>query len=160
AALDYVSGLPADGDGARGAVLLLAGRHEVAGQLRIAAGGVVLRGQGEGKDGTLLVATGTDRRTLIRVAGKGDRQLAAKTLAVADRYVPVGATRITLKSAEGLRAGDTVLVTHPSTKEWIDAVGMNRFPSRDTGSYLDWVPGKMDVRWDRTVTKVEGDTVT
>src|SRR3954449_182791 len=61
AAIDFVSGLPADRNGVRGAVLLLAGRHEVAGCLRVTAGGVVLRGQGQGEDGTVLVATGVDR---------------------------------------------------------------------------------------------------
>src|SRR5262245_20813304 len=74
AALDSVARLPADAQGVRGAVLLLAGRHEVAGCLRITAGGVVLRGQGAGPDGTVLVARGTDRRTLIQVAGTNDRQ--------------------------------------------------------------------------------------
>src|SRR5436853_6214169 len=45
AAIDYVAQLPADRQGIRGVVLLLAGRHEVAGCLRISTGGVVLRGQ-------------------------------------------------------------------------------------------------------------------
>src|SRR5262249_54915481 len=63
AAIDHVCALKPDADGFRGAVLLLAGRHEVSGSLRIATSGVVLRGQGRGRDGTVLVATGTDRRT-------------------------------------------------------------------------------------------------
>src|SRR5262249_36499643 len=68
-AIDYISQLPADKQGIRGAVLLLAGRHEIAGSLRITTSGVVLRGQGQGRDGTVLVPTGTDRRTLIQIAG-------------------------------------------------------------------------------------------
>src|SRR5262245_7701838 len=64
AAIDYVANQKPDASGIRGAVLLLTGQHEVVGQLRITASGVVLRGQGSGKDGTLLVANGTDRRTL------------------------------------------------------------------------------------------------
>ena len=32
--------------------------------------------------------------------------------------------------------------------------GMDRFPSRDEGSYLDWRPGTVDLRWDRVVTKI------
>ena len=42
----------------RGAVLLLKGRHEVFGGLQITNSGVVLRGQGMGEDGTVLVAAG------------------------------------------------------------------------------------------------------
>src|SRR5262245_7859361 len=160
AAIDSVSALPADAQGIRGAVLLLAGRHEVAGGLRLTAGGVVLRGQGQGPDGTVLVAAGTDRRTLIRVLGKDDRRTVSQSYAVADRYVPVGADRLRLATTEGLRVGDRVLVEHPSTKEWIAAVGMDRFPSRDAGSWLDWQPGTLDVRWDRVITRLDGDAVT
>jgi hypothetical protein len=159
AAIDYVSGLPTDANGFRGAVLLLAGRHQVSGALRIATGGVVLRGQG--LDRTDLIAAGTDRRTLIQVRGKQDGAFRPDPPhAVADRYVPVGSYRLHLDSANGLKVGDTVLVEHPSTKKWIAAVGMDRFPSRGKGSYLDWRPGAMDVRWDRVVTAVDGDTVT
>src|ERR1041385_1589950 len=69
-ALDYVAGLAPDANGLRGAVLLLKGRHEISGDLRLDASGVVLRGQGMGTDGTVLVATGEDRRTLLRMVGK------------------------------------------------------------------------------------------
>jgi hypothetical protein len=157
AGIDYVSHLPADANGLRGAVLLLAGRHEVGDQLRIQTGGVVVRGQG--KD-TVLVATGTDRRALIQIRGAANRTAEEKPRPVADAYVPVGAYTLRLDSADGLAAGDAVVVEHPGTKEWIAAVGMDRFPSRDTGSYLDWRPGTLDVRWDRTVSRVEGNTVT
>ncbi len=160
AALDHVARLPTGAGGFRGAVLLLAGRHEVAGCLRIEASGVVLRGQGQdAKSGTVLVAAGTERRTLIQVRGRADRQL-QEGRAIADRHVPVGATRLRLKDARGLKAGDTMLVEHPSSKEWITAVGMNRFPTRDQGSWLDWQPGTLDIRWDRILTRVDGDMIT
>src|SRR5262249_17495606 len=154
AAIDFVADLPPGANGCRGAVLLLAGRHEVAGQLRISVGGVVLRGQGPG---TVLVAAGTDRRALIQVRGRPDRVTDRNSCRVADGYVPVGASTLRLDSAEGLTAGDTVLVEHPGTREWIAAVGMDRFPTDDRGSYFDWRPGTVDVRWDRVVTKVDGD---
>lgn len=51
AAMDYVSRLPADARGFRGAVLLGRGRFEVAGNLVIRASGVVLRGHGCGTNG-------------------------------------------------------------------------------------------------------------
>jgi hypothetical protein len=159
AALDYVAGLPADEHGYRGAVLVQAGRHEIAGCLRITAGGVVLRGQGQGPDGTALVATGTDRRALVQVAGKNDRRVTSTPVAVADEYVPVGARRLRLKSTDGLHVGDTVLVEHPSTARWLSALGMDRFSGKD-GGWLSWRPGAMDVRWDRTVIAIDGDVIT
>jgi hypothetical protein len=157
AALDSVARLPPGADGLRGAVLLLAGRHEVAGHLRLGVSGVVLRGQGEG---TILVATGTDRRALIQVRGRPDLALEEKGRPVADAYVPVGADTLRLASAGALKAGDTVIVERPGTKEWVAALGMDRFPSRDQGSYLDWRPEAMRLQWDRVIKKVDGDAVT
>ncbi len=155
AALDHVAALPPDARGLRGAVLLLSGRHEVAGQLRITESGVVLRGQGPG---TVLVATGTDRRTIVTIRGEADRA-SGKGSPVVDRYVPVGATQLRVKEPAAFRAGDTVAIEHPSTREWIAALGMDRFPSRDKGSYLDWKPGTLDLRIDRVVTAIDGDRV-
>lgn len=156
AALDAVAEKKPDANGLRGAVLLLNGRHEVAGQLRVRASGIVLRGQGPK---TVLVASGTDRRTLIAVRGKADR-VSGTASRLVERYVPVGQTRVRVKSPELFKVGDTVAIEHPSTQEWIAALGMDRFPSRDKGSYLDWKPGTLDLRADRVVTKIDGDALT
>jgi len=160
AAIDRVAALPPDPQGLRGAVLLLAGRHEIAGSLRIGAGGIVLRGQGDGPDGTVLVARGTSRRTLIKIAGKDDRHDVGKTTAqIADDYVPVGVRRLRLEGALSLHAGDTIVVKHPSTPEWIKSLGMDWFPPGDKGGWLKWLPGKMDLHFDRVVTAVDGAEV-
>ncbi|MCA1685202.1 MAG: pectate lyase, partial [Planctomycetia bacterium] len=161
AAIDLVARRPADGRGVRGAVLLLAGRHEVTGGLRIATSGVVLRGQGDGPGGTVVVATGTGRRPLIRMEGDRDgRAVSGTPRRVADNYVPVGSQRLRLADAEGLRVGDTVFVTHPSTAAWVASLGMDRFPPGEKGSYLNWRPGTLDLRFDRIITAVDGPTVT
>jgi hypothetical protein len=160
AAIDHVSALPPDPRGLRGAVLLTAGRYAIAGSLRVAAGGVVLRGQGDGTGGTVLVATGTGRRPLIRVAGTGERRLDPDNPhRVTDPYVPVGSYRLRLDRPGGFRAGDTVVVTRPGTAAWIAALGMDRFPLGYEGS-LNWRPGAMEVRADRVVTAVDGLVVT
>jgi hypothetical protein len=61
AAIDRVSALTLDSDGFRGAVLLRAGYYPVSTALRIQASGVVLRGEGMGDTGTILIGTGTGR---------------------------------------------------------------------------------------------------
>jgi hypothetical protein len=158
AAIDYVASLPPDDRGTRGAVLLGVGRHQIAGALRISTSGVVLRGHGAGDNGTTLVATGQDRRTLITIAGADDRRLEPTTRPVADAYVPVNATRLTLSRDHGLRAGDTVVVRRPSTAAWIAAIGMTNLGGERHG--FGWKPGSRDVTWDRTITAVDGDAVT
>ena len=59
AAIDRVSALPADATGFRGAVLLRAGQYPMATPVTISASGVILRGEGMGDTGTILIGTGT-----------------------------------------------------------------------------------------------------
>lgn len=154
-ALDHVATLDPDAAGIRGAVQLESGEFRVAGQLRITATGVVLRGSGSAAaTGTTIVATGRDRRALIVVRGDDPPQAAPSRHAIADTYVPCGGDRLALAPDHGLAVGDHVLVEHPSTPEWIAALGMNRFPSRGGGSWLDWKPGTLDLAWERVVTAV------
>lgn len=156
-AIDHVATLSPDGKGFRGAVLISDGRHEIAGQIRMTGSGIVLRGCGEK---TVLVATGQDRRSLIRVRGRADRHIEEPAYNLEDRYVPVGSATVRVGRAEKLKVGDRVLVEHPGTREWVSALGMDRFPSRDKGSYLDWRPDSVGFHWDRTVLRVEEDQVT
>ena len=73
AAIDKVSALPLDKSGFRGAVLLKMGYYPMATPVRIQASGVVLRGEGMGDTGTILIGTGTGRTPApaAPVAGAG-----------------------------------------------------------------------------------------
>ena len=161
-AIDYVASLPAGSNGVRGAVLLLKGRHEVLGGLQITNSGVVLRGQGAGKDGTILVAAGLDRRTLIRISGRiygpGNKWAGGGSpRQILDDYVPVGATSFRLKDANGWNVGDSIEVTRPSTKVWIDKLGAADFGGGEGGGSK---PGSCDIVWDRVIKSIEGDRIT
>jgi hypothetical protein len=164
-ALARVSALPRDAAGFRGALLLRAGYYRIATPLRIQASGVVLRGEGMGDTGSVLVATGTGRPegappgggaqgTLVVIAGSSGATARedTRTKVVAD-YVPVGARRLRVASARAFRAGDAVIVRRIGNQAWIDAVGMNG----DTPASR-WRP--FDIEWDRLVTDVQGDTIT
>jgi hypothetical protein len=152
AAIDQVSQLPTDASGLRGAVALTAGRFQVAGQLRITRSGVVLRGAGAGEGGAVIVATGLDRRALIQIDGMSDRLAADEAREVVNEYVPVGSRRMRLDSTRTLSVGEKVLVTRPSTAEWIATLGADSFG-------VGWRPGSRDIHWDRTVVAVEGDEI-
>src|SRR6478735_7949655 len=60
-AINKVAGLPPDRNGFRGTVLLRAGYYRMATPVTITASGIVLRGEGMGDTGTILVGTGTGR---------------------------------------------------------------------------------------------------
>jgi hypothetical protein len=149
-ALDRVAGRAPRADGYRGAVLLQPGRYRVAGRLAMRASGVVLRGSGN----ATIVATGKGRRTLIEIGG-GSEAVRAAPVRVTDESVPAGSLTFTLESAGGLKAGDRVAITRPSTTEWIDALKMRGLPGNYANQRLDWIPGSRNLVWDRTVTGVD-----
>jgi Spy/CpxP family protein refolding chaperone len=157
AALDYVSRLPADTAGFRGAVLLGRGRFEINDSLILRTSGVVLRGQGDGSDGTVLIATGNNRRTLIEVRGVNDRRTTSSIRNIVNAYVPVNARDLELDTTAGLNVGDAVIVRRPSPKNWLEAVGMTAVPGRPAPG---WTADKMDVVWERRIEAVNGSRVT
>lgn len=162
AAIDQVSALPLGPDGYRGAVLLQAGTYDINSHLEIRASGVVLRGAGQGSGGSVLqgrnpLAGGSNpnQRPLIQIFGNGSRSLIGPTFNMVDKVVPAGSRSFRLDSTAGLSVGDTVRIERPSTQEWIEAVGMDNPPDGDP----PWEPGTMNVRYDRVVTRIEGDRV-
>lgn len=155
-AIDQVSKLKPDDRGFRGAILLTKGTYRIPGSLFIRASGVVLRGEGDDANGTVLLATGTSRRTLLRIEG-GPLQPTKLTHTITDPYVPVGARSFHVDSTAGLRVGDTIVVERPSTAEWIHAIGMDRIPPReDGGEVQQWEPGYYDLQFERVITAING----
>ncbi|HSV13306.1 MAG TPA: DUF6298 domain-containing protein [Tepidisphaeraceae bacterium] len=155
AAVDHVAALPADADDYRGAVLLWPGTFRVEGQLLLRGDGIVLRGSRAPGQPTAIVATGHHRRTLIEMGERRRAPTTAPAGNVVDENAPAGATSLTLDSLWPLSPGDRVIITRPSTAEWIADLGMkgNKGPFAD--QRLDWTPGSRDLHWHRIVTAVD-----
>ena len=151
-AIDRVASLPIDNDGLRGAVRLAPGEFQIDGQIRIRSSGVVVQGSGADASGTLLRATGVDRRALVSILGIDDRRL-EESRETTDGYVPVGAVKMSLRSTAGLSVGDVVVVTRASSREWID-----RLDCREL--YIGWKPGSRDIQWERKITSIDGNQIT
>jgi hypothetical protein len=145
AAIDRVGATTA-ANRVHGAVLLKRGTYRVEGRLQIRHSGVVLRGEGAGPDGTVLVAAGygdrRHKRAFITV-GNNDRIKVDQSSRreIEDSFVPIGAHAFTIASATGYRVGDRIVLYRPSTKAWIQAIGMDRIPPR-------W-GAVSDLRWER-----------
>jgi hypothetical protein len=161
AAIDHVSSLEPDESGFKGAVLLKKGTYEIQGSLSIISSGVVLRGEGQDEDGTLLIAVGKDKRDLIKVFGTS----AATTLenskrSITDNYVPVGAHSFHVQSTEGLKVGDKILVTRVGNKDFIHEINMDQIkpdPKNPSG-LKQWEPFNLD--FDRVIIGMEGNLIT
>ncbi|MFD1771981.1 DUF6298 domain-containing protein [Sphingobacterium suaedae] len=153
-AIDYVAQLPIDAHGLRGAVVLEAGTYHVGGSIHLHTSGVVLRGSGFTKNGTVIKGTGTTRETLIRILGKDNAERSGKQ-EIRDAYVPVNSFSVDVSDASHFNVGDAVVITRPSTAKWIDVLGTGHFGGGLTS--LGWKPGTRDVVWHRQVQRVEGN---
>lgn len=162
-ALDYVALLPVDANGFRGAVLLQKGTYEVLGQIKINVSGVVLRGSGMNGNGTVLVGAGSTRTVLVNV---GIRRKANSNLPpanfygmkITDAYVPVNAMSFNVDSSIAFKDhSNKIIIRRPSTQKWITTLGTEIFGGGI--SALGWKADDHDLYFDRTITKIEGNTI-
>jgi hypothetical protein len=160
AALDAIATRPLDEKGHRGTVLLTAGKYEIHGTIYIRQSGVVLRGVGDGLDAvtnTILFAKGNmpAKRTVVVVgSGNNNPWKAADPINIIDSFVQVGSMQFNVANSSGLKVGQDVLVKHPSTQAWIDALGGGGM-TEDS----NWVAGTKDLSWIRKITRIEGTRV-
>ena len=184
AAIDAVSAMPQDKEGFRGAVLLKRGIYEIESTLNINASGVLLRGEGQGplkdfwldpalgltleelkeslsgKDATVLIATGSERRWVIKVEGSGEVIGDMKSATeIVDNYVPVGANSFTVIDSSRFSVGDSIIVERRGNAGWISAIGMDSIPERqDGGNITQWSP--FNIHFEHVITAVEGNIIT
>lgn len=162
-AINALKGLPLDTNGFRGAILLTAGEYQIAGSIIMDGSGIVLRGAGDGTNGTVLRATGTGQRTLIRVTGSGSPSTVANTTRnITNNYVPVGARSFDVNSTSGLAVGDRVMVRRIATDEWIQDLGMDLLGPGSGGAddVVPWTASGYHLDFDRIITRIEGNRIT
>ena len=159
AAIDAVSDLPADSRGIRGAVLLTAGDYDVSDSLVISKSGVILRGEGQGEDGTIITATTTTSQSiLISVLGEGSGRLPRRAnedaqTDITQDFVPVGTVSIEVESAASYAVGDAIAIVRTPNAEWLgsNGVDMEQY-GWDTDSYA--------LAIERTVTAIDENVIT
>ncbi|MCC9138548.1 hypothetical protein [Pontibacter silvestris] len=152
-AIDAVSNMPVDSNGFKGKVLLKAGIYNIDGALRIKSSGVVIAGEGQGANGTILNATREAKHTLI-ILGEG----ANKTLVnektespIISGYVPTGSISFTVKSTSGYKIGDTIIIQKSPNENWITGLNMGQY---------GWTPELYRIPHERVITAVKGNQLT
>lgn len=150
-ALDTVASLPPDENGFRGAVLLKRGTYRVGNTLIIGKSGIVLRGDGDHEDGTVIIASAQRKYDVIRIAGNGEpRELEESKQEILAEYVPVGTRTFKIKDTSAYKVGDDVLVCRLGNQEWIDRIGMTKVNT--------WEP--FTIKYQRVVKALTQDTIT
>ena len=157
-AIDEVSKRTADKDGFRGAILLKKGTYKIPEEIKIEAGGIVLRGEGDNVNGTRLVAQSKKQVSLINVSGKGNiTEIKNTRVKITDEYVPVGSFSFTVSSAAGFSKGDKIIVFRPGTEQWIRDLKMDQI--EDRGGTKQWQAKEYDLQFERIITKIEGNKI-
>jgi hypothetical protein len=152
-AINELSRRPLDKNGFRGALLLKKGVYPVDGLLRIEAGGVIIRGEGAGIDGTILLAMHKSKSDFITIQGQGSGYGVIKNSArkITDSYMAVGANEFTVEQGHSFKAGDPVVVQETPNEHWIKDLEMAQY---------GWTAGQYKMLYERTIIEIKNNLVT
>ncbi|WP_406274130.1 hypothetical protein OH799_00565 [Nocardia sp. NBC_00881] len=161
AALDDVGAMPLGANGFRGALRLAAGHYKVAGTIVMQHDGVVLRGAGQWDDdstNTVITGTGGGSATEVLRVGGPDGNWRSKVpgteTGITSSLVKAGENRMTLASTANLKVGDNIIIDHPHTQEWTDAI-------KGGGVIKDapWKPNTKPIMYNRYVKEIVGNDI-
>jgi hypothetical protein len=62
---------------------------------------------------------------------------------------------VEVENAGNFKAGDNVILFRPGTARWISDIKMDQIEARS--GTKQWAPAEYNLRYERTVTKVEGN---
>ena len=121
AAIDLVAALEPDQNGFRGVVLIKAGHYSLENILAVRASGVVLRGEGQGLNGTVLHSNPRVDHSVINISGfSGISKDVQSEQTITTDYVPVGAYSFEVEDASDFAAGEKIVVTRTPNQVCID----------------------------------------
>ena len=165
AALNNVAGMTPDSDGVKGAVLLKAGTYYVNGSLHIPSG-VVLRGEGDDENGTVLILRSAKGDGNAIEIGEGRiEELQESTASIMDDYVPSGSYEVSVTDAGSFKPGDFVFVRKTVNQKWIDDLGMGERlrhirGGKEGAGKRPWTPESYQFMHLRQIEKVNDNTIT
>lgn len=167
AAINEIAAMPLSSAGFRGTLLLTAGAFRVSERVTISTSGIVIRGAGQGTNGTVVTFTSTNIYGVDPYAilfyfkgSSGWVKVAGTETPITDAVVPAGTFTMTLGSTAGLSVGSRIIVHRTPNQAWIDWLKMKAiFWVPDVG-VVDWFPQDYDVEAPRTITAINGNTIT
>ena len=161
AAINLVEVLEPDQNGFRGVVLIKAGHYSLENILAIRASGVILRGEGQGLNGTVLHSNPRVEHSIISILGSGGINKDAQSKQViTTNYVPVGSYTFEVEDATDFEVGEKIVVTRTPNQFWIDELGMDQetLCGGDSGCN-GWTPSGYAIDHERIITAISGNTI-
>lgn len=171
-AIDLVCNMPLDANGFRGAVLLKKGTYRLNDgtipvltdgmgyALRIWASGVVLRGEGQGADGTILYSDFALNHTMITLEPLSQSTSETIMTRIADAYVGTGAKTFTVANAGSFAVGDNIMVRFTPNATWYSDLKVDKDGYIvDPTDYWD-VTSAFNIGFKRKIIAKVGNTIT
>ena len=166
-AIAEIAAMPLSSAGFRGTLLLTAGAYRVSERITINTSGIVIRGEGQGTDGTVVNYTATNvygvdpYAILFHFSGSsGWTKVAGSETSITDAVIPAGTFNLTLGSTAGLSVGTRIIVRRTPNQAWIDLLKMKASFWAPNTDAVDWLPKDYEVEAPRVVTAVNGNTIT
>jgi uncharacterized protein YjdB len=172
-AIDQVCNMPLDANGFRGAVLLKKGTYRLndtkipvltdgmGHALRIWASGVVLRGEGQGADGTILYSDFALNHTMITLEPLSQSTSETNLQRITDAYVGTGAKTFTVANASNYAVGDNIIVKFTPNATWFSDLKVDKDGYIvDPTDYWDATAGAFNIGFKRKIIAKNGNTIT
>ena len=163
-AIDYVSNLEPNENGIRGAILLKAGSYQVFEKLNnqkdallIEASGVILRGEGQGADGTIIQTNFEEKFQAIAARSPDASYSTGFKTRIINDYVGFGATAFEVEDASNYTVGDIIQVRFTPNQTWLDEIYANNYMSSGD---LDWDTGTYTINFERKISDINSDAIT
>ncbi len=153
-ALDKLEEMPLNDDGFRGAVVLDVGRFNLKTNIIIKGEGIVLKGSGSDKRGTILQCLPNVR--FFMGATSGSLVRGNEKVPIMDGYVPSGSHKLTVLDASKFEIGDKVIISKKPHERWVTLFEMHEL-YRGGGKQI-W-PGWGEFVVYRTIKDIIGDTI-
>jgi hypothetical protein len=156
--------LQPDADGNKGALLLKAGTYYIYGSLYIPPG-VVLRGEGDDENGTILIFRSANGGGNAIIMGQGSIvNNWSSTVRITDDYVPSGSYEVTVTDASAFQPGVFVYIRKTVNQQWIDDLGvgerLRHIRGGEEGLYKNpWTPDSYQVMHLRQITAINGNMI-
>ena len=154
-----------DANGIKGALLLKAGTYYINGNIFVPSG-VVLRGEGDDENGTVLIFRSASGGGNAIYIGQGSIEKDwISTVRISDDYVPSGSYELNVTDASSFQPGDYIYIRKTVNQKWIDDIGcgerLRHIRGGEEGAGKNpWTPDAYQFMHLRKIAKVEGNTIT
>lgn len=120
--------------------------------------GILLSGEGQGHNGTVLYATGKTTYNVIEIFGEKPVRISDE-IKITDDYIKSGSKIINVEDSSGFKVGDLVCLMRSSTDEWVEAMNMKDVTTV-YGDKVSWQKNMVNTKSERIITAIDGNKIT